>query len=492
MKRILLALLCCAIVSSTYARNGYNIKVKFTDKADSMLILAHYFGKPLPTIYKQDSAKMDKDGYAVFNSKDSILGGIYIVMLENKSAYFEFLLNNGDQLEITATASSLPASLKFKGSKENDYFMNYMGYLRDFSEKQESFNSELTRAKSEKDTSIVRTKMQDAFQELTQFRRGLAKSAKGSLMSNILNAMDEPEVPKGKHYLPSGAVDSTFDYLYYKNHYWDGFNFSDNRLIHTPIYDGKLDKYMNSLVYPIVDSVIKEGDILLRNTRGSKELFRYTLWWLTRNAEQSKIMGMDEVFVHLVQNYFMQGDAYWLDEEGKKKYVDRAIDIMPTLLNKQASELRMPDVNGKMQSLYDVKSKYTLLVFFSPDCGHCITEVPKIDSVYRAVLKDKGVKIFSIATEDQAKWKTFIEKNKLENWINVADWERRSDYRNNYDIKGTPVLYLLDENKRIVGKRFDHSNIVDVIERAEFMKKEADKRSANKVISPSASPSGLK
>src|SRR5690606_30880134 len=139
---------------------------------------------------------------------------------------------------------------------------------------------------------------------------------------------------------------SLFAYRYYKNHYWDGFNFKDDRLIHTPIYEAKLDEYMNKVIPTIEDSVIKESVAILEKARGQKELFKYSLWWLTRNAETSKIMGMDKVFVYLVENYFMKGDAYWLSNEDLEKYFDRAAKIAPNLIGRIAPELKMTGLDN--------------------------------------------------------------------------------------------------------------------------------------------------
>src|SRR5207245_2045994 len=112
------------------------------------------------------------------------------------------------------------------------------------------------------------------------------------------NAMELPEIPEGPHYLEDGITkDSTFPYKYYKGHYWDGFNFRDDRLIYTPIYDGKIEEYFTKWIQPVTDSLEKECDYLLEKTRGTKDMFHYTLWWLTNHFETSKVMGMDEVFV---------------------------------------------------------------------------------------------------------------------------------------------------------------------------------------------------
>ena len=43
------------------AKDGYKVKVTLTDKHDSLVYLAYYYGKSLPTIFKIDSAKLDKN-----------------------------------------------------------------------------------------------------------------------------------------------------------------------------------------------------------------------------------------------------------------------------------------------------------------------------------------------------------------------------------------------------------------------------------------------
>lgn len=470
MKRLqlIVLLLITGLTQQALAHDGYKIKVKFTGTTDSMVYLAHYYGKTLPTIYKADSAKIDKNGVAIMESKEKLLGGIYMMLLSDHKTYFEFLLNNGDDMSITANVKELPEGLTFKNSDENQHFKEYVTFLKGFSKKQQNLQKEYTDAKNTADSNAAREKLVASSKELINYRHNYIKKYPNTLLATIFNALEVPQVPEGKHLLEDGKEDSSFAYNYYKEHYWDGFNFKDDRLIHTPIYDAKLDEYMNKLVLPYEDSVIKEGDILLAKTRGQKELFKYTLWWLTRNVENSKIMGMDRVFVYLVENYYMKGDAYWLDNEELGKYYDRAAKISPNLIGRVAPEIKMVDIDQKEHALSDVNAKYTLVVFWEPTCGHCIKEIPLIDSLYKAVLKKKGVKIYAVRTEgDEKVWQDFIKKHDLTDWINVYDPEHHSDYRAKYDVYVTPVVYLLDDKKIIRGKRLDHTNIMEVIDMIE-------------------------
>ncbi len=473
MKRISLiaTLLFVAVATSIIARPGYKIKLSIPGVKDSIVYLAHYYGKPLPTIYKRDSARFDKNGVAEFKSNDStFVGGIYMMLLGDRKTYFEFLINSGDDILMTADLALLPEGVKFKNSPENDRFQEYVDFLSGFSKQQQGYQKELKEAKSAADTASVRKKASATSKDLTNYRKEYIKKHPNTLLAAIFNALSMPTVPEGDHYLADGVTkDSTFAYNYYKAHFWDGFDFQDDRLIHAPIYDAKLDEYFNKLVLPWPDSIEKEANVLLGKAKGTRDIFKYTLWWLTRYAENSKVMGMDEVFVYLVENYYMKGEAFWLTNEELTKYVDRAQKIAPNVIGNIAPEIKVPNIiTKKTESLYDIKAKYTLVVFYSPSCGHCQHEVPSLDSLYRAVLKKKGVKVLAIATEGEEKAITdFIAKYKLEDWINAWDHDHIGDWRGKYDVYSTPTIYLLDEKKIIRGKRLDHSNVGELLEMLE-------------------------
>lgn len=470
--KLLAFLLCGSLFYQARAADGYDLKVKFTDVKDSIAYLAHYYAKPLPTIYKIDSARFDKNGVASFKSNKETLGGIYMVLLTDKKTYFEFLLNNGDKMTITATAAKLPGGVQYTNSPENERFSSYIGFLNDFGQKQQSLTKQYYAAKTATDSARISNESNALGKELSDYRRDYAAKYPGTLMTSIFTALEVPQVPAGKHLLPNGQIDTNFEYDYYKAHYWDKFNFRDDRLMNTPVYDAKLEEYINRLVQPWPDSMKKEADMLLAKTRGQKELFKYTLHWLMLNSRDSKVMGMDEVFVHLIENYYMKGDAYWLSKEMLAQYVDRAQKIAPNVLGNVAPDITMVDINNKKQSLLDVKSKYTILVFWSPECGSCVTEVPKIDSLRRTVLKNKDVQVFAVKVDGEEKiWKDAIDRYKLDSWMHVWDPERKSRYREQYDVYGWPLVYVLDEKKIIRGKKLDHTNIVKVIEMLEEKQK---------------------
>jgi thiol-disulfide isomerase/thioredoxin len=374
----------------------------------------------------------------------------------------------------------LPDGVKFKNSPENERFQAYVDFLKGYGKKQESFKKQLEDAKTTEDTAAVRKAATESAKDLVNYRKDYMNKYSGTLLANVFGALEVPTVPEGDHFLADGKTkDSTFAYNYYKSHFWENFNYQDDRLIHTPLLDGKLEEYMNKLVLPYPDSVEAEADRLLKKAKGTKDLFKYTLWWLTRNVENSKVMGMDEVFVYLVENYYMKGEAFWLTNEELSKYAERAQKIAPNVIGNIAPEVKLKNIlTKKEESMQGIKANWTLLIFYSPDCGHCQKEIPAIDSVYEAVLKAKGCKVYTVATEgDEKKITEFLVKHKLEKWTNTWDPEHTGDWRGKFDVYSTPTIYVLDEKKIIRGKRLDHSNIHSVIEMQE--KKARDKQKKN-------------
>lgn len=473
-KSVFLAMLALCMALTGVARSGYHVDLNLATAKDSTVYLMHYYGKPLPTIYKLDSARTDKNGHVVFESKDTnFVGGIYMILLADHKTYFEFLLNAGDNFSITADLANLPTGLTFTNSPENDHYLEYAKYLNGYSARQMAIQKEFATAKSGSDSMAAREKAATASKDLAKYRRELAKKYPHTLLASIFHALESPQVPDGPHYLADGVTkDSLFGYNYYKKHFWDSYDLHDDRLLHTPIYEARLTEYMTKLVYPFPDSVIAESKMLLARTRGTKEVFKYTLWWLTKNAENSKVMGMDEVFVYLVENYYMKGDANWLSTEELNKYIERALKIAPNVIGNLSPEIKLSNLkNGKEESLSAFDAKYTLLVFYAPSCGHCKTEMPAIDSVYRARLKKKGVRIFAVSTEyDEAAAKDFVKTHKLDSWLTTWDPEHIGDWRSKFDVYSTPSIYLLDNKKIIKGKRLDHTNVASLVDMLEEKK----------------------
>lgn len=482
-KLISFGLLLAGLSLQSIAKDGYRITLKFNDIKDSTYFLAHYFAKPLPTIYKTDSGKLDKTGLSVLKSDKKITGGMYLIMLSDRKTYFEFLLNNGDDITINvADSKNLPSKgLSIKNSPDNEAFIAYEEFVRVVGEEHMALSKEISNAKNSVDSAAIKEKMSAKMKTLINYRNDFAAKNPSSLLTKIFKGLELPKIPEGKHLKANGEEDKDFAYQYYKKHYWDNFDLKDGRMINTPIYDARITEYFEKLVIPVTDSVIKEANWILNQTDGTGDLYNYTLSWLANFSQDSKVMGMEKVYVYLVDNYYAKGKANWLSSDLLQKHLDHAAELAPTLIGNVGYDITMKDTTGKKDiTVSQIKSKYKLLVMWDPTCGHCMKEIPALDSTYKAdKLKARGLKIIGICSENvEQTWKDFINKHKLYDWVHIYDPERKSLYKSKYNARVNPTIYLLDENGIIKGKNIDHSNITTLMDMLDHQEADAKKKSS--------------
>ena len=212
------------------------------------------------------------------------------------------------------------------------------------------------------------------------------------------------------------------------------------------------------------DSINVEADRLIGRTNGKDDLYKFIVHYCASMFEREKVMGMDAVFVHMVEEHYMTGGAFWADSTTTANMVERAMKLKPTLIGQRAPFLNLFDTTEtKTVSLYDIKSDFTILYFWDSGCGHCKKVTPVILEVYHN-LKDKGVSVYAVGTElENDKWKEYIIENDLD-FINVSDKPDAPGYfRTIYDIFSTPRIFILDENKKIIAKQLAAEQVEDFL-----------------------------
>lgn len=207
-------------------------------------------------------------------------------------------------------------------------------------------------------------------------------------------------------------------------------------------------------------------------------MYKFLLNWLTDEFINPKYMGQDAVFVHLFEKYHSKGLSKWLNEKQMEAISRRAYMLMANLVGEKAADLEMLGTDDKPTSLYKLDADYTVVCFWDPNCGHCKEEVPRLDSIYRASWKNHNVKIFAVLTPDgkqsvKPEWLTFIKEHNIGDWTHVYKTQKMEDddyaaqrpgFRQLYDINMTPTIYLLDKEKRIIGKKLTLLQLNDLME----------------------------
>jgi thiol-disulfide isomerase/thioredoxin len=465
-------LLAVLMSFAAVAQPGYEIKVTFKPFKNQYIYLGHYFGKQYPII---DSVKLDANSQAVFKGKKSLPGGIYLVGYPNKAGFFEILIDKQQRFSVIADTATIRKGISFQNSPDNTLFNSYQQYMNTKGQEINAVRQQLKTAKTAADSAQLTKELVKSDSAITQYRDNLIKKNPNNILTALLLAMREPEVP-AQWKNPKNKEDSLNAYYYFKGHFWDGVNFWDGRLAYTTFFEDKLDKYMTELMIPHPDSVNKEIDYMMSFASINEEMTKMLLLKFVNRYLNQKYMWEDAVFVHLFEKYFAQKNYSWLTDNGRKVITDRAYSLMANIMGTLAADIELPDTTGKMRSLYADSSRFTVVVFWDPTCGHCKEVVPKLDSLYQAKWKAAGLKIYAIAREtdgNRTDWLNFIREHKTGEWTNVyyskAAEKTRVDagipgYSQLYDVQTFPTLYLLDKDKRIVAKKLTWQQTDEVLQ----------------------------
>ncbi|WP_290799267.1 TlpA family protein disulfide reductase [Flavihumibacter sp. UBA7668] len=471
-----IALGLCSLILGSSANSlaqgsapGYEIRVSLNAYQNQYLYLAYHYGK---TKALADSALVQANGTALFKGAKTLPGGIYIMVSPKKEFLFELLVDKEQRFSVQADTARLH-DVKFTGSSDNTAFLNYTGFIQTRGKEIFALQKQLANAPNKKDSLALQQQIGQLNAAIQQYRGDYIDKAPDNFLSALFAALQEPVIPPAAQH-PKGIYDTAWAYAYFKDHYWDNISFSDERLVRTPFFEGRLDRYFRNLVAPDADSIKKEIDHMLLYARSSKDMYRYLLTHFVQKYIQPEYMGQDAVFVHLFEKYINEKpDVDWFTEKYRKHMTDRAYSLMANLIGNPAWDLPLVDSNGKMRPLYEVKATYTVICFWDPTCGHCKELVPKLDSMYQAKWKSQGIRIYGVMTEGgKDNWTKFIKENKLNDWIHVYQTEEQKkeerdagkpNYRQLYDVYQTPVLYLLDEQKRIIAKKLTYQQMDDVI-----------------------------
>lgn len=456
-----------ALASS--AQQGYNIKIALKPYKNEKIYLGYYYGKMKALA---DSTILDTDSKGTFSGKEPLQGGIYFIVSPKKEILFELLIDKDQEFTIAADTANIPASIVFTGSVDNTQFQSYSGFANKTGQTIYRLNNELKSGNNPKDSADIASKIRTLSRSLTAYRDSVGKVYPGSFMSILFSAIREPEIPPAASH-PGGKYDSNYAYQYYKSNYWKGISIGDDRLVRTPFFEPKLEKYYRELVYPNPDSIKKEIDAMLLEARGSNEMFKYLLVHFVQKYINPEYMGLDAVFVHLFEKYINTGKAEFFTPQYKDYATKRAYSLMANLIGQPAANLEMVDSAGKPVSLYNLQSDYIVICFWDPGCSHCKETVPKVDSIFKAKWKNQGVTVVGVKTDGTKEdWVKFINEHKLNGWLHIYQLPEhqkaesaagRPNYKQLYDVYQTPILYLLDKDKRIIAKKLTYLQIDEVI-----------------------------
>lgn len=469
-KRTILLLLALVIsASAILANGGYEIKVKVEGFTGQEIYLAYHYGDKQ---YIKDTVTQKVDDYFVMSGEEPLPPGFYLVVLPPDNNFFQLLIDGTDQeFMVTTTAANPAQHVKVEGSEENELFYNYMNMLSSKRPQLESLQKEMEAAADATKKQAVQDRIDELNQSVVDYQRQLVEEHPASYTAAIIRSGQSLDIPE---YAGTEEEVQRKRWEYTKKHYFDNLDLSDPRMLRTPFLFQRIDYFVNKLQAQHPDSLSKAIDYVLQQAQPSEETFKFYLIHFLNSFAQSKIVGMDAVYVHLVDEYYAKGLAPWTEEEQLKKIVDNANTLRPLLIGKIAPDIQLQRKDGTPVRLHEVDAEYTVLYFWRYDCGHCKESTPVMKEFYEK-FKDKGVEIMAVCvkfTEDVPDCWKYIEDNEIKDWLHTVDPYHRSRFSVTYDIKSTPQIYVLDRNKEIISKKIDAVQLEELMNHVLSMKEE--------------------
>lgn len=118
-------------------------------------------------------------------------------------------------------------------------------------------------------------------------------------------------------------------------------------------------------------------------------------------------------------------------------------------------------LNDKYTYLYDIKTKYKLIMVWASWCSHCQQEMPYVKQFYENFKKSGGEIIALSVDYNKEDWQNAIKET---SWLNDSDliyWD--SKFVKELNITGTPTLILVDQKNKILkitSKISDINNLI--------------------------------
>jgi peroxiredoxin len=450
-----------ASTPSTSNLESPEVKIHVNGMSPGMAQLIGTFGDQQ---FRMDTATINQNGDLIFKRAEPYTPGFYIVLFPDQSQ-LQLLIDTHQKFSVESQAGRFVQMTQVTGNPDSEMLYENLR----FQESQRAHIREVSAQikKATPDTpefNELKAKQDLYLQKRKEHLEELYARNPKSLFAAFKKAGQNPDIQDVRK--PDGSLDPVKQLYLYRRSFWDSVDFSDVRLMSTPVIHNKLKRYIVELTsQSVADSIVASAVYLTDKVLDYPEYFKFFSNWVVLNydAEKTTLMDPEAVFANMAQRYFTYERAFWSDSTQIYAIQQRAHEMTASLVGKVAPDVSAKDPNGQTKSIYGLKAPYKIVYIYNPTCEHCQEQTPKLVQFYRE-WKNKGVEVFGIGldTNDQ-EWKGYINKVGM-NWTNVYDPTNRALYAKYY-VNKTPEIYVIGPDNKIIAKNLKVFQIAEVINR---------------------------
>jgi peroxiredoxin len=447
MRKILFYFLLLPVLP-VFSQSTHYIHGEITNAGGKKIFLSGFYGEKVNRI---DSITCDASGHFVYLLGPAITTGLYKLTL-GKDHFLDLILNNED-VDFVCNGDLSADSTSFLFSTENKLYYYFMGYDRKVQAKLEVLLP-LLDFYPEKDKFYTQATLE--YERLQRSEKNtidsLAALYPGAYAIRIFRIQHSP-------YLPSGLTKED-RIAYLKQHFLDDVDFKDTLVLHSNAWANKAISYLslysnNKYTQKQLESeFIKAVTIILSRASVNAEVYKFLLDYFVGGFDK---YHFDAVITYMADNF---QDPFSCEDQARKTQLQKKLENFKKIsVGKIAPDIVIPDTKGKLIRLSEVKSEYTLLVFWSSECGHCVQMMPQLKELYEKQ-KPKRFEVMTVSLDtSRNEWITFLHEQKL-NWINCSELKGfNSVSSDEYNIFATPTMFLLDREKRIIAKPISYREL---------------------------------
>lgn len=251
---------------------------------------------------------------------------------------------------------------------------------------------------------------------------------------------------------PTGCNTPECQLSWLKRHFLDPIHLPDPEIANQPLWLDMLDFYIMMMPPPQPDSVIVMADQLLDQLAvQNPRVFGMYVPYLLQMLEPVNRFGMDELFVHLVKKYVLSGQLPGMSEDRREFLRLHAERLERLFIGQKAPNLALRTPEGHPLSLYQLPARWTILVFWLPDCQLCQRELPQILKVWskRSPQDLQVVAVCGRSGPGAPCWAKSAEWQLPPEWHLAHDPDRTARFQSLYNVRSYPHILVIDPERRI-------------------------------------------
>jgi hypothetical protein len=454
----LLLLIICKFTIYSNVLDTCNLSIYATSLDNKYLKLGYYYGSKT---FLKDTIFIHKTAETKYENQ--LHSGIYFLIFPD-SSLFEFMIDEGNQFVINVTLKNNSYLCSIKGNPVTEAFDSYQNELKVLSSTLDSLYS--IQKISGGDSMEVADKKQifETKEKILTLKKKYSELFTGSLLSNYINALIPLDIQElGPKESTGGDTDELISkFKFYQKHYLDNVDLNDKRLLYTPILSEKINFYLDKIISQNPDTIASEIERIFNLTENA-EVKKFIIENQFEKYSPQKYKPVNEyIYASLIENFYLNGKTPWASTEQLLALTKEFKQIKPTLLFQYAPEIKLPHASNDSLSLYLTNAHYTILFFWEMECPYCtkiIKELNKTTSKYNYL----SIKVFTVSLDaNKEQWNEFVLKNMPKAWINTIETNKNAIV-GKYNITRTPVMYLLDKDKKIINKNFTIPELDDYL-----------------------------